>query len=406
MSAPRLDIGVIGSRAFSAASGFGGIERAAEQLYPLLAQRGHRVTVYVRGEGEEEQEELRFDGSGSVRRVSVPHVGGRSLGTLSHDVSAMWHALRRERHDVIQLEALTAGLLTPAGRLRRTPVVIRVQGLDWQRAKWGPLASAVLRDSERVGVRWADEVIVVSRELQGYYDRVYGRSTTYIPNGVRGGATRVDGQEHADHVLASFGLTRGKYVVWIGRMVPEKRLDDLVTAFRRVPSSWKLAVVGEGSHTDRYVASVRALAGGDDRIVFTGFQSGAALEALRSSAGAYASPSELEGLPLSVLECMESGVPAILSDIGPHRELMEGVAGYDLFHPAGDVETLVDRLRLVLSAPAGYREVAERAQRRVRAEFSWPSIADRTEALYQEVVGRTRTEGAGGTGSVWTGRAA
>jgi glycosyltransferase involved in cell wall biosynthesis len=387
MSRPRLRIGVIGTRGIPGA--YSGVERVAEHIYPRLAERGHRITVYCRTAAGETGTLPPYRG---VRRVGLPAVRSRALETLSHNLLSAGHALLAERFDLIVLEALAAGLMSHATRLRSVPTVVRVHGLDWQRAKWGALATRVLRAGELAAVRHAAEIIVVSRELQRYFDETYGRSVAYIPNGVAGDDAHA--APKATDVLAGFGLTPGRYLVFVGRLVPEKRVQDLIVAFRRLDPPWRLAIVGESSYTDAYVARLRALADADPRIVFTGFQRGEALEALLGHAAAFASPSELEGLPMSVLESLDRGVPTVLSDIAPHRELVADVPGYDLFHPVGDIAALHARLRQVLGDAAGHRALADRARARVRSQFSWDVIAARTEETFLALVERQHVGGA------------
>jgi glycosyltransferase involved in cell wall biosynthesis len=363
-------------------SAYSGIERVAEHLYPRLAERGHEITVYCRrGAVPDTAGAYR-----AVERVMLPALYWRSLETLSHNLFSTAHSLVRAGFDLVQFEALAAGLFSAAGRLRALPTVVRVHGLDWQRAKWGALASRVLRAGEAAAVRHADEIIVVSRDLQDYFARTWNRSVTYIPNGVSTLVAPTAGSSAA--LLAPFGLEPERYLIYTGRLVPEKRIEDVIAAFRRVDSPLRLAIVGESSYTDAYVNRLHTLAAADPRIVFTGFQDGAVLGALLGNAVVFVSPSELEGLPMSVLECLDAGVPAVLSDIPPHRELLDNVMGYDLFHAPGNVDALADRLRQVIGQLQYYRSIAAQAQRRVRRVFSWPAIVDRTEETYLGLVDR------------------
>lgn len=387
-SSRRLRIAAIGLRGLPSA--YSGLERSSEGLYAELARRGHEITVYCR------PEYVPAPGAThrGIRLQSAPALKRRSLDTLSHVTASTLHALVRGRHDVIHLHALAPGLLAPLCRLAGVPVVGTVQGLDWQRAKWKGAGSAVLRRAERALVRNADEIIVVSRDLQAYFAETYGRATRWVPNGVEPVAAHSadDAAAHA-RALADLGLEPGSYVLFAGRLVPEKRVQDLITAFRAVPGPQRLAIAGEGGYTDGYVRELHELAAADPRITFTGFQSGTALEALFRNAAAYVLPSELEGLPMSLLECMQYGTPAIASGIPPHVELLGDVAGYDLFFPAGDAAALADRLQRVLSDPARYAPVAARAQDHVRRAHSWRAVADATEAVFDDVLSRRAASG-------------
>jgi glycosyltransferase involved in cell wall biosynthesis len=372
----RLRIACIGARGLPAT--YSGIERACERLYGGLAERGHAITMYCRSEYVTAPGQ-RFDG---IALRSAPAIRTRALDTLSHVASSLAHALTVGRYDVVHLHALAPNVFSRACRIRRVPVVATVHGLDWQRAKWRGLGSRVLRFAEGSMVANADSVIVVSRALQDYFRATYSRDTHYIPNGID---ATTDPIPAGPDVLRQHGLTPGGYVLFLGRLVPEKRVHDLVAAFRRLDSPLRLAIVGEGSHTDAYVRSLFALAAGDPRIVFTGLQRQPAVRAFFRHAALYVLPSEMEGLPTSVLECLAEGTPLVLSDIPPHREVLAADPRYDLFFPPADVDALTARVRQALARADYYREVAADARDRARRDYAWPSIVDRTEDVFQTV---------------------
>jgi glycosyltransferase involved in cell wall biosynthesis len=188
-------------------------------------------------------------------------------------------------------------------------------------------------------------------------------------------------------VLPKFGLEPSRYVLYLARLVPEKRVEDLLRAFMAIRSPQRLAIVGEGGFTGDYVTGLKRLAASDPRIVFTGFQQRAAVRSLFSNASIYVLPSELEGLPLSLLECIDVGTPAVVSDIAPHRELLGNTPGYDLFFTPGDVTMLQAKLVLALGRPLHYRKVAAQIRDSVRKYFDWGVIADQTEQLYYKALG-------------------
>lgn len=378
----RLRIAVVGTRGVP--SSYSGLERVTESLYTILAARGHEITVYCRP-GYIDGAPGSYRG---IRLIRIPVIRRKSIETLVHVGASLTHAVLRGHYDLVHLQALAPGLFAPLRPLWRAATVSTIHGLDWQRAKWQGTGGAVLHHAERSIVRHIDNVTVVSRDLQRYFRTTYGKETAYIPNGVHETASETTWDPS---VLERFALTRGQYLVYVGRLVPEKRVHDLIRAYRKVDADHRLVLVGEGGYTDEYVAELRAIAADDQRVVFTGRQEGTALETVFSGAAAFVTPSELEGLPSSLLECMEYGVPAIASDIAPHRELLGGVAGYDLFFPATDVAALTERIQRVLEHAVHYRAVAERAQQFVRREYSWSAIADRTEELYREIVRRARS---------------
>jgi glycosyltransferase involved in cell wall biosynthesis len=275
--------------------------------------------------------------------------------------------------------------VSPLFRSFAIPTVATVHGIDWQRAKWKGLGAVVLRRAERWMVRNVDEIITVSRDLEQYYRESYGRRTRVIPNG-----TEITRDEAAFDVewLASFGLTPGGFVLSVARHVPEKRIEDLIAAFRTLDVPLRLALVGDSSHTDEYAAGLRRLAADDPRIVFTGAQPRHRIEDLFRAASIFVLPSELEGMPMALLQALEMGVPSIVSAIPVHCELLEPIEEYDLFFPPGDTAALAGCLSRVIAAPDRHRAIALRIQQHVRRAHSWPAIAARTEAIYYELAGR------------------
>jgi glycosyltransferase involved in cell wall biosynthesis len=362
-------------------SSYSGLETSCEGLYAALAERGHRMTVYCRaGHVDTAAESHR-----GVELRRVPAIRLRSLETLSHVAASLVDAAARRRFDLIHLHAEAPGLFSPLLRRVGVPVVATIQGLDWQRAKWSGRGARVIRRAEEALVRNADEIIVVSRALQEYFQREHGRATTWIPNGVE----RKPPVKDAAARLAQWGLRAGEYVVYVGRLVPEKRVEDLILAFRSIDTPLRLAIVGEGGYSDGYVARLRSRAGADPRVLFTGRQSGETLDALVQSAAAYVLPSEMEGLPMSLLECMEQGTPPVVSDIPPNRELLGGIEGYDLFFPPRDVRALAGRLRRVLQEPS-YRQVAARARYHVHDTYGWAAQAEATETVFRRALAGRR----------------
>ncbi|MBZ5678037.1 MAG: glycosyltransferase family 4 protein [Acidobacteriia bacterium] len=386
MSRQPLRIAAIGMRGIP--SNYSGIERGSENLYSILAERGHQVTIYCRPECLSTP----VDVYRGMRLVRTPALDSRSAGTVSHVCSSFLHAIATRGYDIIQLHALAAGLFAPLKYLTSASVVAKIHGLDWQRAKWKGIGSKVLLQGERSIARHLDDIIVVSRQLESYFRDRYSRATSYIPNGVKDMDAAPLGKST---VLADFGLTSGEYIAYIGRLDPGKRVEDLIHAFRHLPKKWKLAIVGEGRYADDYVSKLQQLAAGDPRIVFTGLQGGSDLWTLFRQAAVFVSPSESEGLPNSLLECMAHGTPAIVSDIPPHREILGPVDGYGLFVRPGDVLQLQARLGQVLQDKEHHLQIARRAQSYVRASYSWQRSAEATESLYYAAASRSRLRALG-----------
>jgi glycosyltransferase involved in cell wall biosynthesis len=368
-----LKIACIGTRGLP--SNYSGLERACEGLYTALVQRGHTVTVYCRSESASHPSES-YRG---IQLRSAPAIQSKQLETLTHAATSLIHALRCRHYDLIHLHALAPSIFSRLCRASGIPTVSTVQGLDWQRAKWKGLGAKVLEFAELSMVRNVDQIVVVSRDLQQYYADRYGRETTYIPNGVE----PVGAEEYEEStVLKEFGLKPRGYILYLGRLVPEKRVEDLIAGYRGVRTDYKLVIAGEGCN----YPDLRRIAVDDKRIIFIGHQEKPAVHQLLHHAAIYASASALEGLPMSLLECLLHGTPAVVSDIPPHRELLGEVDGYDLFFPPGNVELLRMKLEAALQRQGEYRRVAKGGQRFALEKHSWPEIAERTEAVLYRAV--------------------
>ncbi len=369
-----LRVAVIGSRGMPGVHG--GIERHVEELYPRLVERGVEVTVYARRVYVPHD----TDHAG-VRVVSLGSLPGRYGEAISHTALSMWRA-RRAGYDLLHVHAIGPGLLLPLARalgFRRT--VLTFHALDHERAKWGPVAKAILRLSERVATRCATEVIAVSTSGARYLEGKYRRQIRYIPNGPGKLTHRPPGA-----LLERLGLRGGDYVLFVGRLIPEKCPDDLVAAVTELPDV-KAVFAGDSSHTDEYTSHLKSAAGA--QAIFPGYMYGADLEELYANAMAYVLPSEVEGLSISLLEAMAFGLPVVVSDIPGNVEALGDP-------PAGIVYRLRDRhaLAAALKTIAGSadirEELGERAAVRVRQAYDWETIADRTLAAYDRAMAAPR----------------
>jgi glycosyltransferase involved in cell wall biosynthesis len=365
---------------------FGGIEHHVEELAARLAAMGHTVTAYCRPSyGTNGTREHR-----GIRLAHAPTVSTKHLDAIVHSTAATVAAMAT-RHDVVHYHALGPGMVAPLPRyLSSAKVVLTVHGLDHERAKWGRMAQAVLGTAHWMSARVPDATVVVSRALAEHYAKTFARSTTYIPNGVREPVVPPAGA-----ALRSFGLTPFSYVLFVGRLVPEKAPHQLIRAYRAVAGDRPLVVVGDSSFSDGYVASLRQAAAGDARVVFTGYIYGEALAELYAHAAVFVLPSLLEGLPLTLLEAASYGTPVVASAIPPHREVLLTDGPGHRFFPAGDEQALTAALRRVLPHADGERQGAIVLRKRVLAEYCWDEVARSTERLYLTLTGGAGAEGLG-----------
>ena len=253
--------------------------------------------------------------------------------------------------------------------------IATIHGLDHRRAKWGKLAKAYILLGEKCAVKYADEIIVLSRGVQQYFQDTYGRETVVIPNGVSKPEMR-----EAKEIVERFGLSENGYLLYLGRLVPEKGITYLIDGFKKVKTDKKLVIAGGSSDTKSYTDALKDRAEGDDRILFTGFVQGRVLEELYSNAYAYVLPSDLEGMPLSLLEAMSYGNCCITSDI---EECASVMGNCGITFPKGDWNALAQTLQYLCddeTAAAGYKQ---RAADYITGKYHWNDVTERTLELYQ-----------------------
>ena len=196
------------------------------------------------------------------------------------------------KYDVVHIHAEGPAFFAWLPKMFGKRVVVTVHGIDWQREKWqSGLGSKFIHQGEKNAAKYADEVIVLSKGVQKYFLETYGRETHFIPNGVNRPEVR-----EAKLITDHFGLEKDSYILFLGRLVPEKGIRYLVEAFKNVKTDKKLVIAGGSSDTDSFMEEVKDLAKGDDRILFTGFVQGAMLDELYSNAYIYTLPSDLEGI--------------------------------------------------------------------------------------------------------------
>jgi glycosyltransferase involved in cell wall biosynthesis len=365
---------VLGLRGFPGVQG--GVETHAEHLYTEMAKLGCNVEIVVRDSYQPTTnppvwKDIRFT------RLWAPRK--KSLEAIIHTFLGVLYAARR-RPDVLHIHAIGPALMTPLARLLGLRVVVTHHGPDYDRQKWGRAAKTILRLGERFGMGWANQRIVISNVIGALVRDKYRRDSRLIPNGVV-----LSDIPASTAALQLFGLSAGKYVLLVSRLVPEKRHLDLIAAFDKAGlQGWKLVLVGASDHPDDYTRSVLDAAASTPNVVCTGFQSGLALRELYAHAGVFVLPSSHEGLPIALLEALSYGLPVVASGIPANREVRN--SGID-FYPVGDVDALAAQLRAKgMAQRDAARDAAVRQE--VADAYRWSAIASDTRHVYRQMIGQ------------------
>ncbi|WP_207773791.1 glycosyltransferase family 4 protein [Rhizobium rhizogenes] len=378
---PDLDavrICVIGLRGVPGVPG--GIETHVEQLVPGLAERGADVHVYAR------QNYVAGEVPYVWRGVTVHPTWAPSntrLEAIVHTLLALFKA-RRLKPDIVHIHAVGPSLVAPLARLMGMKVVFTHHGYDYDREKWNTLEKKVLRLGEWAGMRFAHGRIVVAKHIADAMQAKFHRNVHFIPNGVQ-----IDIEAADDTVLDEFGLTKGRYVLLVARLVVEKRQMDLIEAFLHadMPDT-KLVLVGGGDARSDYAEKLRARAKSHSNIVLTGSQSGARLGGLFANAGLFVLPSSHEGMPIALLEALAYGLPILASNIEANLSLELDAESY---FPLGDVPALSQAMQKKLSdrkMPAQASVDVGEMGSKIMARYNWTTICEQTASLYLSVLKR------------------
>jgi glycosyltransferase involved in cell wall biosynthesis len=365
------EIYIFGFRGFPDVQG--GIETHVENLAPQLVQIGHRVTACVRSPYVDKQcKEWK-----GVELLRLWTVRNAYFETLLHSlICALVAGIRRP--EVVHIHGIGPALVVPLLRMLGLRVVVTHHGEDYNREKWGWAARTLLRLGETLGMRFSHQRIAISRSIEKLITSKYSTSCEIIPNGV----VFADLPLETDKITA-LGLEPGRYVLSVGRLVPEKRQLDLLRAFKRAGlSGWKLAIVGRIDHRNKYadlLASEAALA---ENVVMAGFQTGACLRQLYAHAGLFVLPSSHEGLPMVLLEALSYGLPVLVSDIPSN---MEVIGDMDRVFRMGSIAELSTKLR-ALSDRSLSASGREAIRLNCACRYNWAEIAKKTSAAYAETI--------------------
>lgn len=358
----------------------GGIEVVVEELAVRMVQKGHEVHVYnrrghhVSGEVYDQNTKKEYKG---IHIHTIFTFRSSKLNALVYSLLATLHAIFC-RYDVIHYHAEGPCAMIWLPHLLKIPTVATIHGLDWKRAKWGGFASKFLKFGEKMAVSFADEIIVLSKNVQEYFAETYQRKTIHIPNGVN-----QSNIQKASIITKKYGLEKDDYILFLARIVPEKGLHYLLEAFCKSKIKKKLVVAGGSSHTDQYFEKIKRIAMNDPSIVMTGFVQGEELEELYSNAYLYILPSDIEGMPISLLEAMSYGNCCVVSDIPENIEVVEDKA---FSFRKGNVEDLT---KVLIKCCLEEREVKEKkkiSRSFIEQKYDWNHVVDQILKLYGSVI--------------------
>ncbi|MCM1530587.1 MAG: glycosyltransferase family 4 protein [Alistipes sp.] len=349
----------------------GGIEVVVEELCVRMSSLGHNIVCYNRKNPKISSEKTNNYKGIKIKEVFT--INRRGLAAVTSSVFGSIGAAFG-RYDVVHIHAEGPAFMCWLPKLFGKKVIVTIHGLDHQRAKWGKFASWYIRSGEKNAVRFADEIIVLSKGVQDYFKETYHRNTKFIPNGVNRKERRT-----ADMIADKWNLKENDYILYLGRIVPEKGIHYLIQAFQNLKTDKKLVIAGGSSDTDKYMAELRNMAKNDSRIIFTGFVEGRLKHELYSNAYIYTLPSDLEGMPLSLLEAMSYGCCCLTSDIAECAEVVENKA---VTFRKGSVADLKAKLQMLCDSPETAKKYRDEAADFICEKYKWDDVVEKTLRLY------------------------
>ena len=354
----------------------GGVEIAVEELAVRMAAQGHEVTLYNRRGHHVSGKQFDTQALREHRGVTLKSVPTINIKGVAAMTASAFAAIRAAfgRYDVVHFhtEGPCAMLWLP--KLLGKRCVATIHGLDHQRSKWGRFARTYILLGEKCLVRKADEVIVLSRAAQEYFREQYKRETTLIPNGMTLVTPRT-----AEMIRTRYGLEKDSYILFLGRITPEKGLDYLLDAYQRLHTDKKLVIAGGGSDSDGYFRQLKLQAAGNKDILFTDFVKGQILEELYSNAYLYVLPSDLEGMPLSLLEALSYGNCCVVSDIPENADV---VGDCGVTFRKSDAADLAEKLQKLADDAETVQRFRAAVADRLHTMNGWDEVTQRTLMTY------------------------
>ena len=356
----------------------GGVEVVVEELSTRLVKDAYQVDVYNRkGKNVQDKnvdrENKKLKEYKGVRIITVPTINKKGIDALIYSILATIRALFGH-YDIIHYHAEGSCAMLWLPHLFGIHTVATIHGLDWQRSKWGGIASSYIKFGEKIAAKYADEIIVLSKNVQRYFKNTYNRETNFIPNGVNKPTIR-----KPNIIKEKYGLYKDSYILFLARIVPEKGLNYLIEAYKQIDTDKRLVIAGGASHTNDYLNKIKEMVKDDKRIIMTGFVQGNELEELYSNCYLYCLPSDVEGMPLSLLEAMSYGCYCLVSDIEENVQVIEKNA---ITFKKGNINSLKNALSNMLQNRG---KAKLEISKYILKKYSWDKTKNEIENVYIKI---------------------
>lgn len=365
-----MKIAITGIRGIPA--NYGGFETCAEQTAIRFA-RQHDVYVYCR----KHNCNIDSDEYLGVNLRKLDSINKKGIDTLSHTFFSVLDIISRKDIEVVHLYNAANAIFIPLLKIAGKKVVVSVDGIEWKRQKWGGFAKLFYKVSEFICTKTADSIICDSKTVQQYYRGKFNCPTDYIPYGAE-----ID-NDIGSSLLVKFGLEPRQYLLFIGRLVPEKGVHNLIAVYNKLSPSMPLVIIGDAPEQPEYVESLKKMAGSNIR--FLGFVYGNDYQALNKFPYLYLTASMLEGTSPALVAAMGAGNCVLVNGIPENLETI-GEAG--LAARENDLEDYTAKLKYLLENSEVVERYRNLAFQHVNSTYNWGIISDNYIKLFESVLGR------------------
>lgn len=345
----------------------GGIEVVVEELATRMAAKGHEVVAYNRSRKNVNLPKI-YKG---VRLISVPTIEKKSMDAVVYAFLASVRAVFGH-YDVIHFHAIGPSFFVFIPYMFRIRTVVTVHGLNYKTPKWKGFAKKFIMAGEKNAAKFADEIIVLSKNQQEYFKKKYGRNSVLIPNG-----TKIYPKLAPNIIKEEYGLNGKDYILFVSRVVPGKGIEYLLDAYRNIDSNLPLIIAGDSSYVGEFRTKLEEKVARDPRVKMIGFVKGDELRELYSNAKLFVFPSEAEGMPMCLLEALSFDCQCLVSDIPENVEVCGKYADY---FKSKDTEDLQRKLKKCLEEGAG--EPGSREY--IKERYQWDVVVDETLRCYRK----------------------
>ena len=361
----------------------GGVEVVVEELASRMVQNKNEVDVYNR-KGKNVQDKSvdankkKIKQYKGIKIITIPTINKKGLDALIYSFFASIRVTIK-KYDIVHYHAEGSCAMLWIPKMFGKKIVVTIHGLDWQRSKWGGFASKYIKFGEKMAVKYADKIIVLSEGVKKYFKETYNRDTDFIPNGVNKPEIR-----EAKIIKEKYGLNKDDYILFLARIVPEKGLHYLIEAYKNINTEKKLVIAGGASHTNDYLNEIKDLVKNNEKIIMTGFVQGEELEELFSNCYLYCLPSDIEGMPLSLLEAMSYGNYCLVSSIKENTDVTENMATIFEKGNIGSLQTKLEQMLKNNNLEISKEEISNY----ILNKYNWEKKKKKTLGIYSEIVNK------------------